>query len=572
MLKKRSIFISKQVYSYSIVFAMMVLIFFIAFYNYIIITSEKISTLGHQELADKTIKQVEYYLNDMDNVAYQVMTNSQLLGVFNKLQQDKMSGNYFDTDLLLDIDMRSILTTINGPHKLMWRLSVYNQYDDYISAGAITERKSIERFLREETIVEQMEILKNALDKNMIIPPEPDRWADNYSSKYVTIRRPLMNIYSQEVYGIVEIQQDIKTLIKNIEFDVMASIDITITDDKGRLIFDLSKNPLAARSANRVSKTSERYGWTVTLSQSKSAMLAPYKLLITTVLIGSIVIILLMIMAIVIIANRLSKPIILLKNTVSQLNIQNISENYQSDHTIDEVRELNLAFSAMLNRLSESVALEKKAWLLALQAQMNPHFLYNSLAIISAAAVEEDNHNIVMMCHELSNMLRYIASYKEMTVTLGDEVQHVKSYLELMKWRYEEYFSYEIDIEEGMLSMPVPKLILQPLAENCFTHAFAEVDPPYFIKIAGRLEEDRWLIEVYDNGSGLKDEEKQQIIDKIEDYWNGGQDKYSKMKIGGLGLVNTLIRMKLNMNKTISYKFEDNLPKGLKITIWGDAV
>ncbi|WP_070001020.1 sensor histidine kinase [Cellulosilyticum sp. I15G10I2] len=570
MFRKKSIFISKQVYSYSIVFAMMVLIFFIAFYNYIIITSEKISTLSQQELADKTIKQVEYYLNDMDNIAYQVMTNSQLVSVFNRLQQDKTLENHFESNLLLDIDMRSILTTINGPHKLMWRISVYNQYYDYISSGAIADQESIQRFLMEQATEEEMTALKAKRDKPIILSPQPDRWSDNYSSKYVTIRRPLMNIYSQEVFGIVEIQQDIKTLVESIEFDVMESIDITIIDDDGRMVFDTSDQSEKRSSLNKVSKTSERYGWTVILSQSKYAMIAPYKLLIVTVLVGSIAITLLMILAIVIIAKNLSKPIILLKDTVSQLSIQNISEEYQSDNNIDEVRELNIAFSSMLNRLSESIALEKKAWLLALQAQMNPHFLYNSLSIISASAVEQGNDNVVMMCHELSSMLRYIASYKEITVTLKDEIQNVTSYLQLMKWRYEDYFIYEIEVQEEILAMPMPKLILQPLAENCFAHAFVSVEPPYFVKITAGIEENSWYIKVCDNGCGLKEEEIQQIIDKIEDYWKGSRDKYSQMKIGGLGLVNTLIRMKLNTGKEIMYSIENNKPQGLIITMRGD--
>ncbi len=570
MFRKKSIFISKQVYSYSIVFAMMVLVFFVAFYNYIIRTSEKISTLSQQELADKTIKQVEYYLNDMDNIAYQVMTNSQLVSVFNKLQQDKVSENHFEDNLLLDIDMRSILTTINGPHKLMWRISVYNQYYDYISAGAITEKESVQRFLARHATEEEMTALKVKRDKSIILPPEPDRWSDNYSSQYVTIRRPLMNIYSQEVYGIIEIQQDIKTLVESTEFDVLQSIGMTIIDEKGKIVFDTSDHTARQSALNQVSKISEKYGWTVILSQSKAAMLAPYQLLIVTVLIGSIAITVLMILAIIIIAKNLSKPILLLKDTVSQLSIQNISDDYQSDNNIDEVRELNIAFSSMLNRLSESIALEKKAWLLALQAQMNPHFLYNSLSIISAAAVEEGNDNIVMMCHELSSMLRYIATYKDMTVTLKDEIQHVTSYLQLMKWRYEDYFVYEIEVEEAILAMSMPKLILQPLAENCFAHAFVSIEPPYFVKITAGIEEKKWYIKVYDNGCGLGDADKQHIIKKIDDYWNGSRDKYTEMKIGGLGLMNTLIRMKLNTGKEITYSIEDNKPQGLIITMRGD--
>jgi len=569
MSRKKSIFISRQVYAYSIVFSIMVLIFFSAFYYYITLTSQKIATLNQRELADKTIKQVEYYLHDMDNISYQVMTNSDLLNIFNKIQQDKRPENYFDDNLLLNIDTGSILATINGPKILMWRISLYNQYGDYISSGAMTDRESIEQVLLHKNTQKEMTQLMRNSDKSKLLSPTPDSWSDNYSSKYVTIKRPLMNIYSQEVYGIVEVQQDIKTLIKSTEFDVMESIDLTITDQDGKIVFGVSDRNTATKNLNRVSKTSDKYGWTVTLSQSKYAMLAPYKKLIGIVFIGSITTVLLMIIAVLIIARILSKPIILLKDTVSQLSIQNISQQYKRDDRIDEVRDLNNAFSSMLSRLSESIALEKKAWLLALQAQMNPHFLYNSLSIISAAAIEEGNHKVVMMCQELSSMLRYIASYKDNTVMLKQEIENVENYLRLMKWRYEDYFSYAIQVDQEILSMEVPKLILQPLAENCFSHGFTSIEPPYVINISAGIENEQWYIKVCDNGCGLNDEQKQAIRDKIDAYWRGTDNKYTEMAIGGIGLINTLIRMQLNIGKEIEYAIEDNTPQGLMITMRG---
>ena len=570
MTRRKSIFINKQVYSYSLVFSAMIFIIFLAFYYYIAMTSQKISTLNAQELADKTIKQVEYYLNDMDNIAYQVMTNPDLLSIYNKLHQDKQIGNYFDEDLLANIDTGSLLTTINGPKQMVWRISVYNQYGDYISAGTMTDPKSIRKTLFNENISELMNNLMMNKGKPKVLSPEPDRWSDVYSSRYVTIRRPLMNIYSKEVYGVVEVQQDINALVKSTEFNVMESIGLTITDEKGNIVFDNSDKDIRAKKLNKVYKTSKEYGWTVILSQSSYAMLSPYRKLIMTVFIGGVGTVLLMMLAILMIARRLSKPIILLKDTVSQLSIQNIGEMYESDHNIDEVRELNTAFSSMLTRLSESIALEKKAWFLALQAQMNPHFLYNSLSTISAAAVEEGNDKVVMMCQELSSLLRYIASYKETTVTLQEEIDHVKSYLKLMKWRYEEYFTYEIEVDEALKNMQIPKLILQPLAENCFAHAFEAIEPPYFIKIIAGIDEDKWFIQVCDNGCGVTGEEKQLVKSKIDAYFNGSHDKYTEMKIGGLGLINTLIRMKLNTGKEITYSMKDNKPRGFIITMRGN--
>jgi len=139
-----------------------------------------------------------------------------------------------------------------------------------------------------------------------------------------------------------------------------------------------------------------------------------------------------------------------------------------------------------------------------------------------------------------------------------------------MKWRYEDYFTYDIQVDEELLSMQMPKLILQPLVENCFAHAFSTIEPPYIVNIRAGREDDKWYIKVCDNGVGLNEVEKQSIRNKINAYWEGNTNKYTEMKIGGLGLINTLIRMKLNTGKEMAYFIEDNKPQGLIITMRGD--
>lgn len=569
MHKKRSIFINKQVYSYSIVIIAMVFIFFFTFYYYITQTSEEISTLTKQELANKTLKQVESYLDDIDNVAYQVMINSSLLNTFSNLQKNKNTENYFDKNIMFSIDTGSILTTINGPKISMWRISVYNQNGDYISTGAMPQKERINNVLNSEDILAKMKDLMNSPDKNSLIPPQADKWSDMYSSKYITVYRPIMNIYTKEVYGVVEVQQDIKKLIKNIVFSNMKYINILISDNNGRKIFSTANETKNDDDINKVSRTSQKYKWTVTLSQKKSDMLQPYKPLIETVLIGSIGVIVFMIVVVLLIARKLSKPLITLKNTVSQITIENMPDTFMAKDNIDEVRELNIAFSSMLNRLSDSIALEKKASLLALQSQMNPHFLYNTLAVISAAGMEAGNNKVVSMCDSMSSILRYTVSYEETSVTLKQEIENVTCYLDLMKARYEDNFTYEIEAEDKILSMRVSKLILQPLAENCFKHGFASVEPPYFIKISIGTENQNWYIRISDNGCGFTSMDKQEINNKVNEYWRSLTINFQDMKIGGIGLANTLIRLKLNTGKDIEYTIEDNAISGSVITIRG---
>lgn len=145
-MKKRSMFTIRQVNAYTAVFTVLLLLLMTLFYNYIVRTSKELAILNQNEFANKALAQVEGYLSELDDVSYRIMTNPKLLNLFNQLQQQPDDKNYFDTNILMNIDTGSLLGTINGPQSKVWRIGVYNQYGDYIRTGAIedkTRRNSI---------------------------------------------------------------------------------------------------------------------------------------------------------------------------------------------------------------------------------------------------------------------------------------------------------------------------------------------------------------------------------------------------------------------------------------------
>jgi len=569
MRKNKSVFVNKLVFSYSIVIIVMVCIFFISFCYYIYQTSQEISYLNNQELADKTMKQVESFLDDMDYVAYLVMTNSTLLNTYSQLQQNKDYENYFDKDIVLNIDVGSILTSINGHKNSIWRISVYNQYGDFISSGALPDKNKVKDILRNSNVSYDMIELMNSTDKYIVLPPQADKWSNMYSSQYITIKCPLMNIYSEEVYGIVEVQEDIKKLIEKIEFSDIQKINLEITDQNGNQVFNNIIDNMSRKEMNSVTKESAKYGWSVTLFQKRTDIISLYKNLIVMIFLGCVCFTLLAIRVVFIIARKLSKPLITLKDTVSRINIQNIYPTDTPHYNIDEVKELNIAFSAMLNRLVESIALEKKANLMALQSQMNPHFLYNTLAVISAVGSEAGNDKVVKLCDSLTSILRYTSYYEETSVTLRKEIENAVCYLDLMKGRYESNLTYYIEADENVMDIKVPKLIVQPLVENCFKHGFANIESPYIIKISAGIEDEKWYIKIADNGSGFTSADKEKVDKKINEYWDKINKNMLDLETEGIGLISTIIRLKLNTGKDIDYSIENNIPTGSIITIRG---
>ena len=182
---------------------------------------------------------------------------------------------------------------------------------------------------------------------------------------------------------------------------------------------------------------------------------------------------------------------------------------------------------------------------------MKPHFLYNCLATVSSMAVELDDETIPRFCDYLTSILRYESTYENGLVTLADEVRNLRNYLDLMKMRYEDDLTYEIHVDEALLDLRLPRLVLQPLAENCFDHGFRAVAPPWHIALRVFRDSGQWVIQLRDNGSGFDEEKQRQLESQIEKMTANLRESYTDLKIGGMGLANTIVRLRLTLDEEV---------------------
>lgn len=196
------------------------------------------------------------------------------------------------------------------------------------------------------------------------------------------------------------------------------------------------------------------------------------------------------------------------------------------------------------NEVIELKTSEMHAQILALQSQMNPHFLYNTLSVINASAIEENYEKTSELCTRLSSMLRYSSSFHENMVTLGEELQHARDYLALMKERFEDGFTYSINCDEELQQLFVPKVIFQPLIENSFQHGFKKKRPPWHIHINVLHIKEYWILEITDNGTGFHPDRLSQLKQRLHDYFENPSNSISSFEFGGLALLNILIRLK----------------------------
>ena len=201
---------------------------------------------------------------------------------------------------------------------------------------------------------------------------------------------------------------------------------------------------------------------------------------------------------------------------------------------------------------------EVQAQMLALQSQMNPHFLYNSLASISEMAREGLTDSISTMTMNISNILRYISSNRKQSTSIEEELELCDMYLECMKLRFTESLHYRFDVDDQMLDYMIPKLCIQLLVENAIK-SVTTLSPPWHIRVYGYIENDIWYIEVQDNGPGF-DPEVDRLLRKQMD--NILETKtLPSLKIQGMGILNIFIRFYLLDGITFIFDF-GNRPEG----------
>lgn len=208
---------------------------------------------------------------------------------------------------------------------------------------------------------------------------------------------------------------------------------------------------------------------------------------------------------------------------------------------------------------------EIQAHMLALQAQMNPHFLYNSLNTIGAMAEEGMTEEVTSMCQDITSILRYISSDKESVSTVEEELEHCSLYLNCMKMRFKDKFTYEFDIDDNLLEMKIPKLCIQLLIENSVKFV-SKTAPPWHIRIEGYIDAGQWLISVKDNGPGFDPEVDRHLRSQMDEIL-----KYSRLpslELDGMGILNIFIRFYLLFGHSFLFQF-GNLPEGGAFVIVG---
>ncbi len=231
----------------------------------------------------------------------------------------------------------------------------------------------------------------------------------------------------------------------------------------------------------------------------------------------------------------------------------------------EEVKHLSRAFNLMINRikkLMEQIVYEqeskRKSELKALQAQINPHFLYNTLDSIVWMAESGKIEGVITMVAALAKLFRISISKGAEIITVNDEIEHARNYLIIQKIRYKDKLEYTIDAHPETLKCKTLKIILQPMIENALYHGIEHMVDKGIIRITTSIVGNKVLLQVCDNGLGMPPEKLEKILSSESKSIDGS----------GVGVKNVHERLQIYFGKQYGLEIESELEVGTRVKIW----
>lgn len=267
---------------------------------------------------------------------------------------------------------------------------------------------------------------------------------------------------------------------------------------------------------------------------------------------------------------RMLKRLVVLDDMMGQVERGQFDIVIGEEGPDDEITRIIRRFNQMASHLQaviytavEREQAQKDAELCALQAQINPHFLYNTLENMRMQCEIDEYYAIGDSLSALGELFRYSIKWGSHEVPFRLEWENLKNYIAIMNMRYQEDLKCMMEIGDGIGDVMVPKMLLQPLVENSFSHGFKEVLPPWFIIIRAFKKRDKMVIMIEDNGSGIPGERLAEIRRCLKNNLSLKGEK----KGNSIGLINVKQRLEHICRKGADVRIYSQQDQGVKIVI-----
>lgn len=579
-------------------YSMIILISFIAFSVYFVYSeaqnvSKQTFTVLRQN-AQNVASSIDSELQQMNMVSMNVSYSNLVKDTFYNYLSGKQAKDTLSTFENAKM-LGELLTSILGPNRPVDQINLYALDQGTVASGLCNE-------LRDDRAQDQpwFQALQSSAYSKTVCYTGTDSHLSRYYSdpdgkRFISFIRQYYDVFSNP-QGYVEIQKSLrKVLAAAINTESLYGEAVVILDQDGDPMWPLDAGwdtELAYLRKNgyntdfqeiRSAGTSDTlYSFCVPSAQSdfitillvrRSDVFLPVVQYLRGIILPVLLTLGFALALAFFAAKKITSPISALFHEVRQYDLGTHIKAKKPTTRIIEIAALHDGFLHMQTKVEVSMQKqlmaqqqEMQSRMLALQSQMNPHFLYNSLSAIQSMAEEGMEGEIVTMCQAMSRILRYISSDTGMSVRLEDELKCTEDFLQCMVVRYQGDLCYDIDVPEDLLKVQVPKLCLQLLVENSVKFV-TQTRPPWHVHINGRRTADRYEITISDNGPGFEKNTLREINESIRIINETGL--MPSLSIGGMGLLNICMRYRLLNAQNVIFIVGNNAQGGACVTIGG---
>ncbi|MFX3633081.1 MAG: sensor histidine kinase [Candidatus Pristimantibacillus sp.] len=489
-----------------------------------------------EQIIDQITINLDRYMKDMDRLTLAPYYDNNVIGILKAHLSPSTEGNFVKSEEAAKMNL--MISSLAIDRSEMQSIAIFAN-DGTIFSNL---QESIAQHW-EYSANEWMEAVIAADGDLVIIPPHEASYYIGQNREVISIARVVRATVTNEQLGIVKIdlsEMGFEKILGSASFS--RNSHIYISDHQDQLLYPLQgKSDLIASGPKitiegetfiAATKQSDYTGMQVTVLIPQDDLKVGARQLTRSTLFISLGAILLAYFLAGIASGRLVKPIRHLQTKMKKVQKGDFGERAVVT-TYDEIGQLTFGFNIMVSEIErlvkevyESKLREQEAEFYALQSQINPHFIYNTLESINSLALQSNQFEVSDVVVNLGRLLRYTVDRKDKYVFLRDEISFVKAYLEIQSTRLGINLKTEFDIEIGHDYLLIPKLILQPLIENVIEHAL--MDEPVTVTIKTRMDKDDLLIVIEDDGAGMSVER----LAYVEKHMYAEQDESIKQRFG----------------------------------------
>lgn len=469
---------------------------------------ERNTTELTSQLVDQIILNLDRYIREMERLTLMPHYNEDVMQILNAHRGPYQESNYQTVDE--SSKMTLFISSLSFDRSEIESLLIFANDGSIFSSLDLSARK-----IWNPATSDWMERVKQEDGGLTIIPPHK---ASYYVTpkEVVSISRVIREPYTNETLGIVKVDLTPRSFESMLSSVRISDGSVLYISDGTNAIYSSDAGVSPPDDTMMVASTESAYsGLKVTAVIPRDDLRKDARELIQFTLIVSLIALFAAYAAAVISSKRLVNPIAHLLSKMRQVQ-RGLFQERAVVTTNDEIGQLTEGFNTMIGEIDrlvkevyETRLREREAELSALQSQIHPHFLYNTLEMMNMLALQGNGQQLSTITTSLGKLLRYTVDKQEQQVRLQDELRFVESYLQIQAMRLGDQLQSDIYIDSSYDYCMVPKLLLQPIVENIIEHAMGAA--PVRMSLMARVEDDDLILIIEDNGRGMSPERMKRL-------------------------------------------------------------